>query len=206
MRRRRLCQPVFRVPLPYFEVLFRCVGCIHFLCGLQRTQQAEDGSEDLQRGKQTSSDAAAAWRTIQEKMKPPKCRGHNEECVIRQVKKKGPNFGEGLNSLISIQHSAGEQYLESVWRGAPSQERWRGKARIAACWLQGVCSMSAEELMVLRRRAAVTSLCGREAERCAAHRPNSQVAAGVRWPSILCRTATQTHQEAFCVWAYLRHG
>lgn len=37
--------------------------------------------------------AAAAWRQIQQKMKAPKCPGHNEECVIREVKKAGPNKG-----------------------------------------------------------------------------------------------------------------
>ena len=29
--------------------------------------------------------AAAAWRAIQERMKPPLCNGHHEPCVIRQV-------------------------------------------------------------------------------------------------------------------------
>ena len=37
--------------------------------------------------------AATAWKQIQNRMKPPKCKGHNEDCVIRQVKKKGPNLG-----------------------------------------------------------------------------------------------------------------
>ena len=36
----------------------------------------------------------AAWSKIQSKMKAPKCRGHNEDCVIREVKKNGPNKGE----------------------------------------------------------------------------------------------------------------
>ena len=38
--------------------------------------------------------AVEAWNKIKDKMKPPKCKGHNEDCVIRQVKKKGPNNGE----------------------------------------------------------------------------------------------------------------
>lgn len=37
---------------------------------------------------------SAAWSKIQSKMKAPKCRGHNEDCVIREVKKNGPNKGE----------------------------------------------------------------------------------------------------------------
>ena len=38
--------------------------------------------------------AAAAWRQIKQKMQPPKCPGHNENCVIREVKKPGPNKGK----------------------------------------------------------------------------------------------------------------
>lgn len=37
--------------------------------------------------------AAAAWQQIHQKMKPPKCAGHKEDCVIREVKKAGPNKG-----------------------------------------------------------------------------------------------------------------
>ena len=36
----------------------------------------------------------AAWSKIQSKMKAPKCRGHSEDCVIREVKKNGLNKGE----------------------------------------------------------------------------------------------------------------
>lgn len=42
------------------------------------------------------TEAAAAWRSIQQKMKPPKCAGHGEACVIRQVKKAGPNKGAAV--------------------------------------------------------------------------------------------------------------
>ena len=54
------------------------------------------GNDPLRRQRSSVSSAAAAsaWKQIQERMKPPKCKGHNEDCVIRQVKKKGPNFGE----------------------------------------------------------------------------------------------------------------
>ena len=38
-------------------------------------------------------DAVAAWQRIQQSMKPPRCKGHGEACVVRQVKKKGPNQG-----------------------------------------------------------------------------------------------------------------
>ena len=46
---------------------------------------------------QRQRDAAAAWRVIHERMKPPKCFVHHEDCVIRTVKKKGPNFGKALS-------------------------------------------------------------------------------------------------------------
>ena len=39
------------------------------------------------------AEAAAAWRSIQQRMQPPLCAGHGEPCVIRQVKKAGPNKG-----------------------------------------------------------------------------------------------------------------
>lgn len=37
--------------------------------------------------------AAAAWQNIQQKMKPPKCKGHKEDCLIQKVKKNCPNKG-----------------------------------------------------------------------------------------------------------------
>lgn len=43
--------------------------------------------------------AKAVWKEIQERMKPPLCKGHAEPCVIRQVKKGGPNQGNFLSSL-----------------------------------------------------------------------------------------------------------
>ena len=43
--------------------------------------------------------ATAAWSKIHSKMKAPKCKGHNEDCVIREVKKNGPNKGEALFCL-----------------------------------------------------------------------------------------------------------
>ena len=36
----------------------------------------------------------AAWSKIHSKMKAPKCKGHGEDCVIREVKKNGPNKGD----------------------------------------------------------------------------------------------------------------
>ena len=45
----------------------------------------------------------AAWSKIQSKMKAPKCRGHNEDCVIREVKKNGPNKGETAHGKHSHQ-------------------------------------------------------------------------------------------------------
>lgn len=37
--------------------------------------------------------AVAAWKQIQDKMKPPLCKGHREPCVIRTTKKAGGNQG-----------------------------------------------------------------------------------------------------------------
>lgn len=34
------------------------------------------------------------WKQIQDRMKPPLCKGHGEPCVIRQVKKGGANQGD----------------------------------------------------------------------------------------------------------------
>lgn len=52
-------------------------------------------------GSQTSGAAdadkaavTAAWSKIHSKMKAPKCKGHGEDCVIREVKKNGPNKGD----------------------------------------------------------------------------------------------------------------
>ena len=63
--------------------------------------EAALGGDSLRRQKSSVSLAAAAsaWKQIQDRMKPPKCKGHNEDCVIRQVKKKGPNFGEESRPL-----------------------------------------------------------------------------------------------------------
>lgn len=33
------------------------------------------------------------WKSLFEKLKPPLCNGHGESCVIREVKKNGPNKG-----------------------------------------------------------------------------------------------------------------
>jgi hypothetical protein len=38
-------------------------------------------------------EAAARWRSIHEKMKPPVCKGHREPCAVRTVKKAGENQG-----------------------------------------------------------------------------------------------------------------
>lgn len=62
-------------------------------------------------GSQTSVSAAsdagkaavtAAWSKIQSKMKAPKCRGHSEDCVIREVKKNGPNKGTAEQTSFNI--------------------------------------------------------------------------------------------------------
>ena len=38
--------------------------------------------------------ATEAWQRIHTKMKAPRCKGHGEDCVIREVKKNGPNKGK----------------------------------------------------------------------------------------------------------------
>lgn len=40
-----------------------------------------------------SRETVEAWRRIQLRQQPPKCRGHGETCKIRTVKKAGENFG-----------------------------------------------------------------------------------------------------------------
>ena len=51
---------------------------------------------------QQNGAAKAAWAQIQQRMKPPLCKGHNEPCVIRQVKKGGPNQGALCLSCPSL--------------------------------------------------------------------------------------------------------
>ena len=41
--------------------------------------------------------ATEAWQRIHSKMKAPRCKGHSEDCVIREVKKNGPNKGKPRN-------------------------------------------------------------------------------------------------------------
>ena len=50
-----------------------------------------------------NASAKAAWAQIQQRMKPPLCKGHSEPCVIRQVKKGGPNQGEPA-ALCTLGH------------------------------------------------------------------------------------------------------
>ncbi|KAK9827629.1 hypothetical protein WJX81_000675 [Elliptochloris bilobata] len=52
---------------------------------------AGGGTNPSLRGAMGRAEAAAAWRSIQQRMKPPTCAGHGEPCVIRQVKKAGAN-------------------------------------------------------------------------------------------------------------------
>ncbi len=72
---------------------------------MREEAEASLGNELPRRQKSgvSSAAAASAWKQIQERMKPPKCKGHNEDCVIRQVKKKGPNFGELMKHAYSLQ-------------------------------------------------------------------------------------------------------
>ena len=62
----------------------------------QRTlQQSSPHQHDGPAGSTTA--AKAAWSRIQESAKPPLCSGHQEPCVIREVKKRGPNKGMMLS-------------------------------------------------------------------------------------------------------------
>lgn len=45
--------------------------------------------------------ATEAWQRIHTKMKAPRCKGHSEDCVIREVKKNGPNKGERQTSAAA---------------------------------------------------------------------------------------------------------
>ena len=60
--------------------------------GLQPTVSWPSKAEPEVREQNAS--AKAAWAQIQQRMKPPLCKGHSEPCVIRQVKKGGPNQGK----------------------------------------------------------------------------------------------------------------
>ncbi|KAG2489940.1 hypothetical protein HYH03_011572 [Edaphochlamys debaryana] len=62
--------------------------------GAEPAADAEEGvaGSDAPSAPQARSQAALAWRQIQQQMKPPTC-GHGEPCVIRTVKKKGENNG-----------------------------------------------------------------------------------------------------------------
>lgn len=44
--------------------------------------------------------AAAAWKRIADLMRPPRCKGHGEECVVRHVKKAGVNQGTALHGSV----------------------------------------------------------------------------------------------------------
>lgn len=44
-------------------------------------------------GDEISERNKAAWKRVFDKTKLPVCRGHTEPCVVREVKKKGPNHG-----------------------------------------------------------------------------------------------------------------
>ncbi|KAK9867360.1 hypothetical protein WJX84_005602 [Apatococcus fuscideae] len=59
----------------------------------EQTLPSQEVSEASQASNASTSAAATAWRQIQQRMRPPKCKGHGEDCVIRQVKKGGANQG-----------------------------------------------------------------------------------------------------------------
>ncbi|BDA45375.1 probable DNA-(apurinic or apyrimidinic site) lyase 2 [Coccomyxa sp. Obi] len=54
---------------------------------------AAGAEEDACELSEKNTAAKAVWKQIQDRMKPPLCKGHGEPCVIRQVKKSGVNQG-----------------------------------------------------------------------------------------------------------------
>ncbi|KAK9901314.1 hypothetical protein WJX75_005948 [Coccomyxa subellipsoidea] len=52
-----------------------------------------EGNGDAGAPSDQNTAAKAVWKQIQDRMKPPLCKGHGEPCVIRQVKKGGANQG-----------------------------------------------------------------------------------------------------------------
>jgi hypothetical protein len=54
---------------------------------------AAGGGRVLLQPSQQHQSAVQAWHRISNMMAPPKCKGHQEPCVIRTVKKKGENNG-----------------------------------------------------------------------------------------------------------------
>ena len=59
----------------------------------QSSQSNAFGSQSSSAADAGKAAVTAAWSKIQNKMKAPKCKGHGEDCVIREVKKNGPNKG-----------------------------------------------------------------------------------------------------------------
>ena len=53
----------------------------------------DDESGDGKGGGGGATDAVSEWQRIQQRMAPPRCRGHGEVCKVREVKKEGPNRG-----------------------------------------------------------------------------------------------------------------
>ena len=65
----------------------------------------------------------AAWSKIHSKMRAPKCKGHNEDCVIREVKKSGPNKGmcltwpvaQTLTRLLLSTTACSQRFVVEPW-------------------------------------------------------------------------------------------
>mmetsp|Transcript_27615 Transcript_27615/g.52571 ORF Transcript_27615/g.52571 Transcript_27615/m.52571 type:complete len:286 (-) Transcript_27615:375-1232(-) len=74
------------------------VGCAqgdHSCASSENRNHSNQYHPNFERIQTTVDPSAAAheWQRIQQKMTPPKCRGHKEPCKVRVVKKPGPNFG-----------------------------------------------------------------------------------------------------------------
>jgi hypothetical protein len=100
-------------------------------------------------GKAASAASDAAWRKVQRDITPPKCKGHDEVCAVRVVKKNGPNFGRLFFACPRTKDDSCEFFQ---WTHLPRQTDKRG----------GVSSRKAsrrvtEEEADLSRRATMPS-------------------------------------------------
>ena len=80
------------------KILFRIPvwsSCCCELCTVVLAGAEEDACVPSEK----NTAAKAVWRQIQDRMKPPLCKGHGEPCVIRQVKKGGVNQGKPLTRI-----------------------------------------------------------------------------------------------------------
>jgi hypothetical protein len=69
-------------------------------------------------------------------MAPPRCKGHNEPCVIRTVKKKGPNQGRQFYVCVRADGPPPVGRCDH-FQWATSAHRFKGEAAAAAAGTGG---------------------------------------------------------------------